>query len=56
MNIIEEIRAALLLATPNDLDMYLRYLQWMMVRRKINDRFFFRAHWIQGPKKVYHWL
>ena len=51
MNPIEEIITALLLLRPDDLDAARRYIQWMKVRRKINDRFYFAAHWVH-PKKT----
>lgn len=54
-SIIEEIRAALLLANPEDLEMFRRYLTWMMIRRKITDRFYFKAHWVNPVGKV-HWI
>jgi hypothetical protein len=49
MTIIEEIYAALLLARPGDLAEVRRYIQWIMIRRQINDRFYFSAHWVTRP-------
>lgn len=54
-DIIAEIRAALLLANPDDLELFERYLKWMLIRRQVNNRFYFRAHWI-APARRYHWL
>ena len=54
-DIIEEIRAALLLANPNDLELFKRYLKWMMIRKQVNHRFYFQAHWITRPL-IYHWI
>lgn len=50
MNIVEEITAALLSAKPDDLEMARRYLKWLKMRRKINHRFYFRAHWVDHQK------
>jgi hypothetical protein len=55
-DIIDDIRTALLLANPKELEMFRRYLQWLLVRRKINKRFYFQAHWIRKPGQQYHWL
>ena len=50
MDIIAEIRAALLLANPDDLEDCKRYLQWMAIRQRVTDRFYFRAHWLNKTK------
>jgi hypothetical protein len=62
-DIIEEIRAALLLANPNDLEAFRHYLEWMKIRQKITSRFYFRAHWIDCSRRrqleagqQYHWI
>ena len=54
MTIIEEIYMALLLARPDDLKEFEKYIRWILVRRQINQRFYFSAHWVQhsGPRKM----
>ena len=56
MNIDEEIIIALALLGPDDLEAARRYIQWIKIRRKVTDRFYFRAHWLQGPRQNYHWI
>ena len=55
MNLIEEITAVLLLLGPDDLEAARNYLEWMKIRRQINNRFYFIAHWV-GNEKRYHWI
>jgi hypothetical protein len=50
MTILEEIYAALLLARPDDLTEVRRYIEWIRIRRRVNDRFYFRAHWVYVKK------
>jgi hypothetical protein len=54
-NTLEDITIALLLAHPDDFEAARKYLQWMQVRRKVTDRFYFRAHWISPERKI-HWV
>jgi hypothetical protein len=49
MTIVEEIYAALLLAKPGDLAEVRKYIKWIMIRRQVNDRFYFSAHWVTRP-------
>lgn len=46
MTIIEEIYAALLLAKPGDLSEVEKYIKWILVRRRVNQHFYFSAHWV----------
>jgi hypothetical protein len=46
MTIIEEIYLALLLAKPGDLAEVRKYIQWLTLRRQVNQHFYFSAHWI----------
>lgn len=58
---INEIIAALLLSNPKDLAVIRKYIAWMKIRRAVNDRFYFRAHWVQktapqlSARRV-HWI
>jgi hypothetical protein len=56
MNLTEEIVATLALLGMDDIELAKKYLDWIAVRRKINRRFYFAAHWIERPKQNYHWL
>jgi hypothetical protein len=56
MNIIDEIIATLALLGTDDIEAAKAYLRWITVRRKVNRRFYFSAHWIEQPKQKYHWL
>jgi hypothetical protein len=57
MSYVEEIITALLLLGTEDLENARRYLRWMQLRRQINDRFYFAAHWIETtPRPHYHWV
>ena len=55
MNLIEQIENELLQMGPEQLEVARKYLQWIKLRRKVNDRFYFVAHWIR-PERKYHWL
>lgn len=55
MTPIEEIVTALLLLGYEDFENAKRYLAWMQVRRRINHRFYFAAHWVE-PRGTYHWV
>jgi hypothetical protein len=55
MNITEEIIATLALLGMDDIEAAKKYLQWITVRRKVNRRFYFSAHWV-APTQRYHWL
>lgn len=57
MTIIEEIYAALLLARPDDLSEVEKYIKWILIRRQINRRFYFQAHWVtRPPARRAHWI
>ena len=56
MNPIHEIFIALMAAGPDDLDAVRRYIQWIKVRRQVNHRFYFAAHWVERSKKLHHWV
>jgi hypothetical protein len=49
MNTAEEIYSALLLTRPGDLAEVRKYIQWIMIRRRINGYFYFAAHWVTRP-------
>ena len=55
MNYIDEILTTLLLLGPDDLENAKRYLKWIKIRRMVNNRFYFMAHWI-GSRGRYHWI
>lgn len=56
MTLIEEIYAALLLARPDDLSEVEKYIRWISIRRRINQRFYFQAHWISQQSVRAHWI
>jgi hypothetical protein len=59
MTIIEEIYAALLLAKPGDLAEVRKYIKWIMIRRQVNNHFYFCAHWVtraHAPAGRIHWV
>lgn len=53
---MEEIVLALRYTHRDDLEKIRRYVAWMKVRRRVNDRFYFAAHWLTRPKGGYHWI
>ena len=55
MNIHEEIIAAMLLVGPHDLQAIRRYIQWIKIRRMVNNHFYSQSHWVQ-PVRKFHWV
>jgi hypothetical protein len=56
MTIPEEIYAALLLAKPGDLAEVRKYIQWLLIRRQVNARFYCSAHWVTRPERPRAWV
>jgi hypothetical protein len=49
MTILDEIYAALLASDSADLPAIKKYVTWVQFRRRVNNHFYTRAHWIQRP-------
>jgi hypothetical protein len=45
----EDIIAALASAHPADLVNIRHYIAWIKIRRRVNNHFYFQAHWITRP-------
>jgi hypothetical protein len=56
MNLLEQIENELLQMGPEQLEVARKYLQWIKIRRRVTDRFYFAAHWITRPRNQYHWV
>lgn len=52
----DEIRRALIEVHSDDLPMIRSYVRWVRIRRKVTDRFYFKAHWIAAPVRRFHWV
>ena len=55
MSIEEELLAALLLSSPEDLRAVRHYIGWMRFRRQVNDKFYPSRHWVKSARR-YHWV
>jgi hypothetical protein len=54
----QEIIAALLKASRSDLRNIRLYMDWIRLRRRVNNHFYRQAHWIQEPScaRRAHWV
>lgn len=50
----DDIAAALASSHPADLALIRRYVEWIKIRRRVNSRFYFQAHWVTGIRV--HWV
>lgn len=52
----EDILAALASSHPMDLVNIHLYIKWIRIRRQVNRRFYFQAHWVRPVHREAHWI
>lgn len=56
MDVINEIHRAMRQAHESDIPTIKQYIAWVVFRRRMHDRFYFRAHWVQKSAQRAHWV
>jgi len=56
MNINEQIAQALLESHPHDLIVIRQYAMWIRLRRKIQNTFYQKFHWVRPSRHRVHWI
>lgn len=52
----EQIRAALTEAHPHDFAMIRSYIRWLLIRRRVTDRFYTPVHYAKPQHELWHWI
>lgn len=53
---MQDIRAALTAAHPADFGIIRSYIRWLMIRRKVTDRFYAPVHFAKPQHELIHWI
>ena len=52
----DQIRAALIESHPSDLNIIRSYVKWLLIRRRVTDRFYQPMHFVRPQHELVHWV